>query len=532
MLDSNPGVARLRSQPCLADSAAMSGAASRAAAAATDVVLEMTGIVKTFPGVKALDGVNLRVRAGAVHVLVGENGAGKSTLMKVLSGEHAIDGGEIRFRGERLSGMDTKAALASGIAMIHQELNPVLDMTIAENLFLGREPMGGPFDCFVDFRRMESEAQALLDRLGLRYRAQQTMRELSIAGLQLIEIAKAVSRGASLVIMDEPTSAISDTEVAMLFRQIAELKARGVAIIYITHKMDEIFRIADDITVIRDGKYIDSNVASFYDEQTLISLMVGRAISCIFPKEDVPIGEVALEVRGLTRRGVFEDISFHVRKGEILGLAGLVGAGRTEVVRAIFGLDPLDGGEMRLERKALRVHTPENAIRSGIAMVSEDRKAEGLVLCRSVQENISLANLRKFTRGGLLNLSDEVQAGEAMRSLLKIKTASLATTVQNLSGGNQQKIVIAKWLLGDLKVLILDEPTRGIDVGSKSEIHRLMTQFARQGLAIIMISSELPEVLGMSDRVIVMQQGRIAGELSRQDATQEKIMQLATKGLH
>ncbi len=509
---------------------AMQMAASPAAQGS--LVLEMNGIVKSFPGVKALDGVNLRARAGQVHVLVGENGAGKSTLMKILSGEHAIDSGEIRFKGELLQGQDTKAALERGIAMIHQELSPVLDMSIAENIFLGREPMHGPLNLFVDFRRMESETQALLDRLGFRYRATQKMHELSIAGLQLIEIAKAVSRNASLVIMDEPTSAISDTEVAMLFRQIADLKANGVAIIYITHKMDEIFRIADDITIIRDGQYIDSGPASDYDEQKLISLMVGRTISSIFPKEDVPIGDVALEVRGLTRHGVFRDISFQVRKGEILGLAGLVGAGRTEVVRAIFGLDALDAGEIRLEGQPLKVRRPVDAIGAGIAMVSEDRKAEGLVLCRSVQENTSLANLHKFTRAGLLDLKAEAARGEEMRQLLQIKTASLATTVQNLSGGNQQKIVLAKWLLGDLKVLILDEPTRGIDVGSKSEIHRLMTQFARQGLAIIMISSELPEVLGMSDRVIVMQEGRQAGELPRAEATQENIMRLATGGMH
>lgn len=496
------------------------------------LVLEMTGIVKSFPGVKALDGVNLKARAGKVHVLVGENGAGKSTLMKILSGEHAIDGGEIRFKGEVLQSQDTKAALERGIAMIHQELSPVLDMTIAENIFLGREPRHGPLNLFVDFKRMESETQALLDRLGFRYRATQKMYELSIAGLQLIEIAKAVSRNASLVIMDEPTSAISDTEVAMLFRQIEDLKASGVAIIYITHKMDEIFRIADDITIIRDGQYIDSGPADDYDEQKLISLMVGRTISSIFPKEDVPIGDVALEVKGLTRHGVFHDISFQVRKGEILGLAGLVGAGRTEVVRAIFGLDPIHAGEIHLEGRALTVRKPSDAIEAGIAMVSEDRKAEGLVLCRSVQENTSLANLHKFTRAGLLDLKAEGAKCEEMRQLLKIKTASLATTVQNLSGGNQQKIVLAKWLLGDLKVLILDEPTRGIDVGSKSEIHRLMTRFARQGLAIIMISSELPEILGMSDRVIVMQEGRQAGELSRTQATQENIMHLATRGMH
>ncbi len=497
-----------------------------------DLVLEMHKITKSFPGVKALDGVNLQVRAGSVHVLVGENGAGKSTLMKILSGEHAVDAGEIFFKGVQLTHQNTRAALELGIAMIHQELSPVLDMTIAENIFLGREPMRSRWlNLFVDFERMAHETQALLDRLGLPYRAGQKMRELSIAGMQLVEIAKAISRNAALVIMDEPTSAISDTEVAMLFRQIADLKARGVAIIYITHKMDEIFQIADDITIIRDGQYVGSGKAADYDQNSLIGLMVGRTISNIFPKETVAIGEVALSVRGATRHGVFQNISFEVRKGEILGLAGLIGAGRTEVVRAIFGLDPLDAGEVWLHGQQLDLKKPTDAIRHGIAMVSEDRKAEGLVLCRSVQENISLANLEKFAPGLFLDLKAEAESGQKMRNMLQIKTANLNTVVGTLSGGNQQKIAIAKWLLRDLTVLILDEPTRGIDVGSKSEIHRLMTQFAKQGLAIIMISSELPEILGMSDRVVVMQEGKMRGELDRTDATQENIMALAT-GAH
>ena len=318
----------------------------------------------------------------------------------------------------------------------------------------------------------------------------------------------------------------------MLFSQIADLKANGVAIIYISHKMDEIFQIADDISIIRDGQHVDSNVASAYDEGKLISLMVGRTISNIFPKETVDIGPVVLSVRHATRNGVFRDISFDVRQGEILGLAGLIGAGRTEVVRAIFGLDPLDAGEVLLNGQRLKLDSPTEAIRNGIAMVSEDRKGEGLVLCRSVQENISMASLVQFSPHYLLDLKKETAAGKRMRDLLQIKTASLDTTIEHLSGGNQQKIAIAKWLLGDdLKVLILDEPTRGIDVGAKSEIHKLMTQFAKQGLAIIMISSELPEVLGMSDRVLVMHEGELTGELSRKDATQENIMALAT-GAH
>lgn len=498
-----------------------------------DFVLEMRSITKAFPGVLALDEMNLQVRAGTVHVLVGENGAGKSTLMKILSGMYAIDGGEIYFRGEKLDHQNAAAALDRGISMIHQELSPVLDMTIAENIFLGREPVRaetGLLSKFVDFDRMNNETKVLLARVGLRYSPDTKMRELSIATMQLVEIVKAISREASLVIMDEPTSAISDTEVAMLFRQIAELKAAGVAIIYITHKMDEIFQIADDITVMRDGQYIAAGPASDYNTGTLISKMVGRTISEVFPKEEVPIGEVVLSVENLTRHGVFENVSFNVRAGEIVGLSGLIGAGRTEVARVIFGLDGADAGVVRLNGAALKLGSPRDAIASGIAMVSEDRKSEGLVLCRSVGENISLANLKKFTSRLFISERQEESAAQHMIKMLQIKTPNTAMTVENLSGGNQQKIVLAKWLLGDLKLLILDEPTRGIDVGSKSEIHKLMTEFARQGLAIIMISSELPEILGMSDRVVVMSGGRVTGELTRSEATQESIMRLATGG--
>jgi len=499
-------------------------------------VLEMKNITKAFPGVLALDRVNLKVRKGTVHVLVGENGAGKSTLMKILSGEHQIDDGEICFNGLKLDNQDTKTALNLGISMIHQELSPILDMTIAENIYLDREPIYDlklPFrlgKTFVDFKKLYEQTQELLDRLGLKYDPRMKMRELSVAGMQLIEITKAISRGASLIIMDEPTSAITDTEVSMLFQQIYDLKANGVAIIYITHKMNEIFQIADDITIIRDGQYVDSGPASEYDENKLVSLMVGRTITNIFPKEPADIGETVLEVKNITIDGLFKDISFNVRKGEILGLAGLVGAGRTEVARAIFGLDPLDSGEILLEGQPLKITKPTDVIEKGIAMISEDRKAEGLVVCRSVQENISLVNLKNFAPGLFIDLDKEFQSGKKMKEMLQIKVPTMNTPVNNLSGGNQQKVVLAKWLLGDIKVLILDEPTRGIDVGSKSEIHKLMSKFAQEGLAIIMISSELPEILGMSDRVIVMHEGQLTGELKREEASQEKIMTLATGG--
>ncbi len=495
-------------------------------------VLEMREITKSFPGVLALDRVNLKVRQDTVHVLCGENGAGKSTLMKVLSGEHIVDSGEIYFKGVKLENQNTKAALNMGIAMIHQELSPVLDMTIAENIFLGREPVAGqgPLGMFVDFKSIYAQTQELLTKLGLKYDPRMKMRELSIAAQQLIEITKAISRKASLIIMDEPTSAITDKEVDMLFAQIQDLKANGVAIIYITHKMNEIFQIADDITIIRDGQYVDSGPASNFNENKLISKMVGREISNIFPKLDAAIGDVAIEVRNLTRKGVFENISFKVRKGEIVGLAGLVGAGRTEVARVIFGLDSADSGEILVNGQPVKIRNSTDAIRHGIAMVSEDRKNEGLILVRSCLENISLSNLKLFAPGILLNLKKERQLAEKMKEKLRVKVHNLQVRVSTLSGGNQQKIVIAKWLLGEPRVLILDEPTRGIDVGSKSEIHRLMSELAQQGLAIIMISSELPEILGMSDRVLVMHEGVATGEIERQAASQESIMTLATGG--
>ncbi|GLR46111.1 putative ribose/galactose/methyl galactoside import ATP-binding protein [Mesorhizobium amorphae] len=493
-------------------------------------ILEMRGITKRFPGVLALDNVDLRVRPATVHVLVGENGAGKSTLMNILAGSYSIDEGEIFFKGRQLDHLDTRATLQTGISMIRQELSPVPAMTVAENIFLGREPMRGPFGVFVDFDKMFSHTQALLDGLGLKISARAVMRDLSIASQQLIEITKAISRDATLIIMDEPTSAISDREVAMLFQQINDLKKRGVAIIYITHKMDEIFQIADDITVIRDGQFVATGSASEYDEQKLIAQMVGRTISSIFPKEEVPIGEEVLAVMGMSKAGVFNDVSFSVRKGEIIGIAGLIGAGRTEVARALFGLDPADGGEIRMDGASVTIERPSDAIDLGIAMVSEDRKDEGLVLCRPVGENISLASLARFSGSFFLKERAEAAENARMIKLLQIKTPNTSTMADDLSGGNQQKIAIAKWLLKKPKLIILDEPTRGIDVGSKSEIHRLMVQLARDGLAVIMISSELPEILGMSDRIVVMKGGRVAGELSRQDATQENLMRLATGG--
>lgn len=498
-----------------------------------DYVLEMKGITKAFPGVLALDRVNLKVREGTVHVLCGENGAGKSTLMKVLSGEHQIDGGEIYFQGQVLDNKDAKSSLNAGIAMIHQELSPILEMTIAENIFLDREPTMGNGILgrnFVDYKQLYKTTQEWLNELGLNFDPHQKMKELSVASMQLVEMTKAISRDAKLIIMDEPTSALTDTEVEILFNQIFALREKGVAMIYITHKMDEIFKIADDITVIRDGQYIASDTADNYTEDKLVAQMVGRTIENVFPKEFAEIGDVVLEVKNLTRYGVFENINFKVRKGEILGLSGLVGAGRTEVVRCIFGLDPIDEGEIWLNGEKVNIKNSADAIKNGIAMVSEDRKDEGLVLKRSVLENISLVNLKKFAPGLLINEKYEKEEADRMIKLLRVKVHDRNVLVSTLSGGNQQKVVLAKWLLGKLNVLILDEPTRGIDVGSKSEIHKLMSDATKEGLAVIMISSELPEVLGMSDRIVVMQEGVKRGELNREESTQEKIMMLATGG--
>lgn len=497
-----------------------------------EYVLEMQGIVKVFPGVRALDGVNLKVRAGKVHVICGENGAGKSTLMKTINGTYVADEGKMFYKGAEIGKHTVQDTIKMGIAMIYQELNPVLDMSIAENIYLGREPMKG---MFVDYGKLFSDTQSLLDRLDIPYNAHQKMKELSIAGHQLIEIAKAISMNASVIIMDEPSSAIGDEEIEVLFKQIFALREQGVAILYITHKMDEIFRIADEITIIRDGKWIESGPASDYDPNKLVARMVGREITNVFPKDlEVPIGDVVLEVKNLTQSkedgGRFEDISFQLRQGEILGFAGLVGAGRSEVMRAIFGLDPITSGEIFINGQKVNIRSTGDAIKAGIAMVNEDRKGYGLVLERDIHENISLVNLNKFIKGGFVD--DKAIEEEAAKyvDMLQIKIANTGVKAGTLSGGNQQKVVLAKWLMGNVRVMILDEPTRGIDVGAKSEIHRLMCSFAKQGMAVIMISSELPEVLGMSDRVVVMQEGRINGILDRAEATQESIMTLATKG--
>ena len=490
-----------------------------------EYVLTMEGISKQFPGVRALSDVQLRTRKGTVHALMGENGAGKSTLMKCLIGMYVPDSGAITFKGERLNITNTHYALSKGISMIHQELSPIPQMTVAENIYLGREPT--TWYGLVDMRKMNRLATELLDRLRIKIKPTAKMYELSIANTQLVEIAKAVSYDSDLIIMDEPTSAITEAEVEGLFNIIRSLREQGRAIIYISHKMDEIFKITDEVTVFRDGQYIATDPTSDLSHGKLIEKMVGRTLTDMFHKETVDFGPVFLEVENLSGKG-FRNVSFQVRRGEILGVAGLIGAGRTETMEGVFGVTRTHGGTIRIGGKQVTIKSPADAIRNGMALLTEDRKLTGLYLNASVRENMFIANIKRYLVGPFVRFGKIEKDCTTMRDLMRIKTPSLMEIVKNLSGGNQQKVLISRWLLTEPDLLILDEPTRGIDVGAKSEIYRLMTEFVRSGKAIIMISSELPEILGMSDRIIVMHEGDKAGELSRAEATQEKILHLAT----
>jgi ribose transport system ATP-binding protein len=489
----------------------------------------MKGISKTYPGVRALDNVSFAVAKGEVHALVGENGAGKSTLMKILAGAQPMDSGEILISGEQVHMTTPQKAMDLGVSIIYQEFNLVPYLNAAENIFLGREPKGR-VPGFINFSEMYSEAQRVIDQLGVKLNVRTPVNRLSVAQQQMVEIAKATSRNASIIAMDEPSATLTEHELLSLFELIRSLKEKGVSIIYISHRLEEVFQIADTVTVLRDGHLVGTKPVAESDRNDLIHMMVGRELKEVIPKEAAEITNPALTVKNLTRKGVIEDINFTVRQGEILGIAGLVGAGRTELARAVFGADPIDEGEIWLNGTQVHVRSPKDAIRLGIGLVTEDRKALGLILGMVVRENISLANLDAITRLGFVNRREEKRVAVQFIEDLMIKTPSVEQQVQNLSGGNQQKVVLAKWLFTQSRVLIFDEPTRGIDVGSKVEIYQLMNKLAASGVAIIMISSELPEILGMSDRILVMHEGHIAGELSREDATQEKIMHLATGG--
>ena len=493
----------------------------------TAYALEAEGISKFFPGVKALSNVSLRVRPGSVHALMGENGAGKSTLMKCLIGIYRPDEGLIRVKGEPVAFQDTMDALHSGISMIHQELNLVPHMTVAENIWLGREPMKYGF---VDHRKLNQQTRDLLSKLKIRLSPDDLVGDLSIASQQMVEIAKAVSWNADVVIMDEPTSALTETEVSHLFAIIRDLREQGKAIIYISHKMDEIFTITDEVSVFRDGSWVGSNATADYTRQSLITQMVGRELTQLFPKFNNDIGTEVLTVRNLQRNGVFHDISFGVRRGEILGVAGLVGAGRSEVMESLFGMTSTDGGEILIDGVPVKIDSPSTAIEKGLAFLTEDRKKSGLFLVLSVMENMSIVNMPEYSgKSGFVSHVKMAQDCMDQIRRLNIKTPTMDQIINNLSGGNQQKVLIARWLLAQPKILILDEPTRGIDVGAKAEIYRLISELANRGVAIIMVSSELPEILGMSDRVMVMHGGRITGILDKEEADQETILSLASE---
>ncbi|WP_079084178.1 sugar ABC transporter ATP-binding protein [Streptomyces longwoodensis] len=488
-----------------------------------DALLRIEGLRKTFPGVVALDGVDFDLRRGEVHVLLGENGAGKSTLIKMLSGAHRPDAGRILADGREVRIHGAQDAERLGIATIYQEFNLVPDLTVAENIFLGRQPRRFGM---IDRRRMEADAEVLLRRVGLTVSPRARVRELGIARLQMVEIAKALSLNARVLIMDEPTAVLTSEEVDKLFAIVRSLRADGVGIVFITHHLEEIAALGDRVTVIRDGRSVGQVPASTPEDE-LVRLMVGRSIEQQYPRERPDRGPALLSVEGLTRDGVFHDVSFEVHAGEVVGIAGLVGAGRTEVVRAVFGADPYDRGTVRVGGRALRRHDVNAALAAGVGLVPEDRKGQGLVLDQTVEENLGLVTLRAATRAGLVDRKGQHEAAERIAHQLGVRMAGLGQQVRTLSGGNQQKVVIGKWLLADTRVLILDEPTRGIDVGAKVEIYQLVNRLTAAGAAVLMISSDLPEVLGMSDRVLVMAQGRIAGELSADEATQDSVMALA-----
>lgn len=484
--------------------------------------LEVKNLHKRFPGVYAVKGVSFSIAPGEVHALVGENGAGKSTLMKMITGEYIPDEGEVYHNGELIKAKSVADSQKNGIAMIHQELAPLPDMTISENIFLGQEIMKGKF---LDHKEMDRQTKEILKEYGMDFDPRMKVGKMSVAQIQMLEIIKAVRKNADVIIMDEPTSSLADEETKKLFKIIEDLRTKQVAIIYISHRLEEILMITDRITVLRDGEYIKTVSASGVTQGELIEMMVGRTLDNRYPKEEVPIGEPVLTVKNLNKAGVFKDVSFTVRAGEILGFSGLVGAGRSEIMNAIFGLDKKDSGQILIDGKEVKIKAPQDAIKNKIAMVSEDRKIYGLVLCRSIKENISLPNLSEHHKGLFVNGHKEVKEVEEYETALGIKCANINVAAGTLSGGNQQKVVLAKWLLSKPKILILDEPTRGIDVGAKFEIYKMMGELAKQGMAIIMISSELPEVMGMSDRILCVSGGKITGEFKREDILEGKITQ-------
>lgn len=495
-----------------------------------EYVLELKNIYKSFPGVKVLEDVTLQVRPGEVHALMGENGAGKSTLMKILMGIYKADQGSIFLEGKETAMHGPKDAMSKGISMIHQELNTVLDMEVAENVFVGRELLKKGMEKLkiVDIARMREETGRYFREMNIDIDPRAKMRTLSVAEMQLVEIVKAISLNSRIIVMDEPTSAITEKEATVLFAQIERLKKQGVAIIYISHKMDEIFRISDTITVLRDGQWIGTKPAKELDNDMLIKMMVGRELTDIYPKDPVEIGDVILEVKNLSRGKKVRDASFSLRKGEVLGIAGLVGAGRSELVETIFGLYPKTGGQIFLHGKEVHIKSAADAIKNKMALITEDRKQTGLNLIVSVKENIASVSIGKLSNHGIVNDKKINEVSEKYIKELKIKTPDGNAIVGNLSGGNQQKVVLAKWLLDEPDIIIFDEPTRGIDIGAKRDIYLLINNLAKEGKAVIVISSEMAEVMGICDRILVMAEGRINGEVRREEFSQEVIMGYAS----
>ena len=491
-------------------------------------ILVMKDIVKTFPGVKALKGVALDVKYGEIHALMGENGAGKSTIMKCLIGIHPQTSGQIYFEGNLIENYSTSDALKMGIAMIHQELSPVEHRSIMENIWLGREPKNKLG--LIDHKKMYEMSKDVLKLIDFNVDPKTLMSTLTVANMQMIEIAKALSYNAKLIIMDEPTSALTNKEIDQLFSIMRRLKESGKSIIYISHKLEEIFEIADRVTVYRDGQYIDTKEVSNITTPELIKMMVGRDVDELFPKVICEIGEVKMEVKDLCGGKKFKDVSFNVRKGEILGVAGLVGAGRTEVIETIFGIRAKTAGHIFIDGKEVKINTPADAKKNRMAMLTEDRRATGIIPVLSVFQNTIIANLSKYIgKSGLLNHKLAIRDTNEFIKAISIKTPSIYQRIENLSGGNQQKVLVARWLLTNPDILFLDEPTRGIDVGAKSEIHRLITNLAGQGKSIVMVSSELPEVMGMSDRIMIMHEGKVTAIVENtKDLTQEEIISYAT----
>jgi len=490
-----------------------------------DNILEMKDINKSFFGVRALKNVSLEIRRGEVHCLIGENGAGKSTLMKILSGAYQRDSGQILFNGKPLDTSSTLQVQQEGISIIYQEFNLASVLSVAENIFMGREPLN-KFK-MIDKEKMYANTQEILDKLGVEVSPKALVNKLSVAEQQFVEIAKALSFGAKLIVMDEPSATLTPKELERLFAVIYDLKMKGVSIIYISHHLDELIEIGDRVTVLRDGEHVATDDVDNIDKDQIIRWMVGRDLTNSYPPRTVTPGEKVLEVKNLSSEGVLKDINFSLYKGEILGVAGLVGAGRTELVRALYGADPKDTGEIYLNEQLINVESPKDSIDHGIGLLPEDRKQQGVVLGQSIKNNITLAKIDKITKKILIDNGQERKEVQQYIESLGVKTPSQEMLARNLSGGNQQKVVLAKWMFTNSNILIFDEPTRGIDVGAKYEIYELMNKLTEQGKSIIMISSELPEIIGMSDRVLVMHKGRISSVYDRTELSQEKIMKSA-----